>query len=75
MPKPKIDSKHQNFIENELNIHQSFKNPNIVEFIESFFGRSYLYIIISICDNNSLADYVRGARNHLTKDDYAHFVM
>lgn len=76
MPRHTDDSKRQQkMIENELNIHRSLKNTYIVEFIDFFYLRSYAFIILSFCDNDSLEKYVREARINLTKKDYAHFVM
>lgn len=67
------DPDYQHHIENELSIHESLKHPNIVEFIEYFKHRGDLYIIMSLCENKSLRDYVK-MRSHLTTDECRYFI-
>lgn len=67
------DPDYQHHITNELNIHKSLKHPNIVEFIEYFNIRGDLFIIMSLCENKSLRDYVK-VRGHLATDECRYFV-
>lgn len=67
------DPDYQHHIINELSIHESLKHPNIVEFIEYLHFHGDLYIIMSLCENKSLRDYVK-ARGHLNIDECRYFV-
>lgn len=67
------DPDYQQCVENELSIHESLKHPNIVEFIEHLYINGDLFIIMSLCENKSLRDYVN-VRGHLTTDECRYFV-
>lgn len=67
------DPDYQHHIVNELNIHGSLKHSNIVEFIEYFNICGDLFIIMSLCENKSLRDYVK-VRGRLKTDECRYFV-
>lgn len=50
------DSEFLGLVQNEINIHRKLQHKHIVEFMKSFEDDKLIYIIQSLCSNNSLRD-------------------
>lgn len=60
-------------IQNEANVHRSLKHKHIVEFIEKFEDEKYVYMVQSLCSNQSLED-LRKKRGFSTIAECRYFI-
>lgn len=51
-----VASELKYLVENEIAIHRKLKHKHIVEFLDAFEDHRFIYIIQSLCSNNSLKD-------------------
>lgn len=50
---------HRRLIQSEIGIHSSLRHEHVVQFLESFNDDQFIYIIQSLCSNNSLASLLK----------------
>lgn len=55
-------------MQREIEIHSRLKHENVVQFLESFEDGKYIYIIQSLCSNNTLANLLM-LRGSMTLDE------
>ncbi|KAJ3123185.1 Cell cycle serine/threonine-protein kinase cdc5/MSD2 [Nowakowskiella sp. JEL0407] len=60
VPKQNLkNSKQKHKLLGEIHIHQMLSHPNIVQFYHVFEDVDYVYLILELCENNTLVDLIR----------------
>ncbi|ANB11240.1 polo kinase CDC5 [Sugiyamaella lignohabitans] len=58
----------------EIKIHKSMHHPNIVQFVDCFEDDDNVYILLEICENQSLMEMLR-ARSRLTEEETKYYIV
>lgn len=57
----------------EIKIHKGLKHPNVVQFIDCFEDDTNVYILLEICENNSLMSMLK-KRRYFTEPEAKYFI-
>ncbi|RHZ46545.1 hypothetical protein Glove_615g24 [Diversispora epigaea] len=61
-------------ITNEIKIHKAMNHPNIVSFYDYFEDINFVYIVMELCENKTLADMLR-KRRFLTEAEVRYYML
>lgn len=60
-------------VTNEVTIHHQLRHPNILELYHFFEDSENVYLIMELCNNGELYQYLRNKKSPLNEDDSRRF--
>lgn len=56
-------------VRNEVEIHSRLKHPNVLELYNYFEDSNYVYLVLELCQNKELNQYLKTKQERLTEPE------